>query len=124
MKRYCSLMLVLLSGCGPSIEELRSQPTDFVVTVSAPWDKVGACLARAYADDLQALYLPEPSRQRAELLVTLVVSGTLSDGRNNLFAVEIDGAGPTTVSYRQRRGMMAASWKRKAQENIERCGKA
>lgn len=112
-----------MAGCGYSIEEIKSQEASFSVTVSAPWDQVGACLARAYADNLQMLYLPEPSRHRAELVATLVVTGPLSQAKRNLFVLDIVGTGPTTVSYRQQPAPMATSWAREARENIERCGK-
>jgi hypothetical protein len=113
-----------VAGCGYSIDEIKSQEADFTVTVSAPWDQVGACLARAYADDLQMLYLPEPSKHQAELVATMVATGLLSQAKRNLFVLDIVGTGPTTVSYRQQRAPMAASWAREARERIERCGKA
>lgn len=115
-------IFVLATGCGPTIDEVRSSPPAFEVTVPASWDLVGSCLARAYADDYQALYLPVPSERRAELTVTLVVTGPLSQAKQNLFALDIRGRdGPTSVTYRAT--ARSNNLEQKARAEIDRCGK-
>jgi hypothetical protein len=125
MQRLLPLLppLVLMAGCAASIADVESQAPLFQVTVEAPWDQVGACLARAYVDNYETTYLPVPSQQRAEIAVGLVVTDALTQKKDTLFVLDIRGGGPTVVSYRQQAGPMSPNWARVARANVERCGK-
>ena len=123
MKRTIWLGLFMVAGCGPTVEELRGQKPTFETTVAAPWDRVGSCLTRAYVDEYQVTYLPVPSEQRAELLVTLVATGPISQAKRNMYAFDMKGAGPTAITLRWDTTLPGA-YERKAREVIERCGKS
>jgi len=114
--------LFLLGGCAASIADVQSQTPLFQVTVRAPWDQVGACLARAYVDNYQTTYLPVPSQQRAEIAVALAVTDSLTQKKDTLFLLDARGSGPTVVTYRQQTGPMSPNWAREARANVERCG--
>jgi len=116
------LALALVPGCAASIADVQSQPPLFQITVQAPWDQVGACLARAYVDNYRTTYLPVPSQKRAEIAVALDVSDPLTQKKDTLFVLDVRGSGPTVVSYRQQPGPMSPNWAREARINVERCG--
>jgi hypothetical protein len=124
MRRLLAMLatLVLAGGCAATIAEVESQAPLFQVTVQAPWDQVGACLARAYADNYETTYLPVPSQTRAEIAVGLDVTDALTQKKDTLFVLDIRGSGPTVVSYRQQAGPMSPNWARVARANVERCG--
>ena len=126
MRRLVPLLLALAlgPGCAASIADVQSQPPLFQITVQAPWDQVGACLARAYVDNYQTTYLPVPSQKRAEIAVALDVSDPLTQKKDTLFVLDVRGDGPTVVSYRQQTGPMSPNWAREARINVERCGRA
>lgn len=124
MHRMAALLLFAgCAGCGPTISELRSMPPVFEVTVAAPWDQVGACLAKAYADDYQTLYLPVPSEQRAELVTTVVITGPLSQAKHNLFSMDVKGSGTGSTVIYKANDRPGSSIERTARANVERCGK-
>lgn len=126
MRRLVPLLLALAlgPGCAASIADVQSQAPLFQVTVPAPWDQAGACLARAYVDNYQTTYLPVPSQKRAEIAVALDVSDSLTRKKDTLFVFDIRGDGPTVVSYHQQTGPMSSNWAREARATVERCGRA
>jgi hypothetical protein len=125
MRRLLAILATLVgaAGCAASIAEVEGQAPLFQVTVQAPWDQVGACLVRAYADNYATTYLPVPSQAHAEIAVGLVVTDALTQKKDTLFVLDIRGNGPTVVSYRQQAGPMSPNWARDARANVERCGK-
>lgn len=125
MRRFLLLLLalVLAPGCASSIADVQGQAPLFQITVQAPWDQVGACVARAYADNYQTTYLPVPSQKRAEIAVALLVTDSLTQKKDTLFVFDIRASDPTVVSYRQQAGPMSPNWAREARANVERCGK-
>lgn len=123
MKKSFWILCLLVAGCGPSVDELRGQPPAFEMSVAASWDRVGSCLTRAYVDDYQTTYLPVPSEQRAELLVTLVATGPISQAKRNMFAFDMKGVGPTVVTFRWD-STLPNAYERQARKQIETCGKA
>lgn len=98
-------------------------PPAFEMTVAAPWDRVGSCLAKAYADDYQTLYLPVPSEQRAELVTTVVITGPLSQAKQNLFSMDIKASSAGSVVIYRANDRQGSSIERAARKNVEQCGK-
>lgn len=124
MHRIAALLLVFgCSACGPSMAELRTMPPAFEMTVAAPWDRLGSCLTKAYADDYQTLYLPVPSDRRAELTATVIVTGPLSQAKYNLFTMDIKGSDAGSVVTYRANDRQGSSVERTARANVEQCGK-
>ncbi len=124
MHRLTAVLLFIgCTACGPTISELRTMPPAFELTVAAPWDRVGACLVKAYADDFQILYVPVPSEQRAELVTTVVITGPLSQAKHNLFSMDIKASGTGSIVTYRANDRQGSSIERTARSNVEQCGK-
>jgi hypothetical protein len=122
MKSLAPVVLALaIGGCSPSLEEVRQEPLRFSETVPAPWDQVGACLAKVYAGEWPVSYIPTPSTRRAELIVS--APAMLLHPGSPLFVFEITGEQQTTVVFKRR--TFAGGYERaeiQARERVSKCG--
>lgn len=113
MKRiaFVAVAVVALSGCTKSVDELRSEPVRFSVTVAAPWDRLATCIKERYVDKYSVVDLPVAHEHRTEVLIQQMGS----------FDVRATPAGTAVVL--RRRDMLAGdqSFDATAREAIERC---
>lgn len=111
------------TGCGPSLQELQSEPARFSISAPVSWDRMSTCLKVANADDFGIVDLPIAAERRTELL--LYMNGGPGQ-RINLAAFEIRGTGDnsSTVTYRRRKSVFfQETAEEQARSQVERCGK-
>lgn len=103
MQRWISIGIVALAaGCAPTSEDVQAEPVRFTMTVSAPWDRVGTCLAAFYiGKSLDAHYLPVPSANRAQLIVNYPAAGLAPP--QGMFILDLVGGDRTTVTFKRRK---------------------
>lgn len=123
MKNVALGFSLALAACGPTSDELRSEPARFSITVQAPWDRVSTCLKAAYLDDFSVVDLPVADQRRTEIL--LYVAGGLS-GNINVAIFEVRGGDAgTTVTWRRRKLLAnQETSEATARQRVERCGRA
>ena len=103
MKRFLSVgLLALAAGCGPTSEDVLAEPVRFTITVGAPWDRVGTCLAAFYiGKSFDAHYLPVPSSNRAQLIVNFPAMSLHPP--QGMFVFDLEGGDRTTITFRRRK---------------------
>ena len=123
MKRIRSLaVLLLMTSCAPTPDDVKAEPIRFTMSVPAPVDRVGTCLASFYlGQSMDAHYLPVPSRNSAQLIVNFPAMG-LAPPQGH-FVFDLQGGAQTTVTF-QRRKLMAGSEssEQQAKDQLTKCG--
>ncbi len=109
------------AACGSSVDDVKSSPVHLTVSVPASWDRVGACLTAAYANDLETVYLPVPSEQRAQIITKYAGPGVIQY-KSAAYVFDIAGPGPSTVTVRSP-PPYNESFDRQTKAKIEACGK-
>lgn len=110
-----------VAACGYSVDEVKDTPVQLRMTVPVAWDRVGTCLAAAYATDFEALYLPVPSEQRAQLIVKYVGIGIVPY-KSIAYVYEISGGPPATITVRSPPPHSEAA-NRLVRDKVQGCGK-
>lgn len=110
------------TACGYSVDEVKNTPVQLRLSVPVAWDRVGSCLAAAYATDFEALYLPVPSEQRAQLIVKYVGIGIVPY-KSIAYIYEISGGPAAAIVVRSPPPHSEAA-NRLVRDKVEACGKA
>ena len=119
MRSATFVLLLLASGCAPTLQEVRDEPVRFTVKVGAPIDKVGACIVAGFVDDFETVYLPVPSERRSEII--LYNAGGFGT-RITMAYFELKGDRETTVLYQRRKVAFASAMEQRAREQVAKCG--
>jgi|GEM_PF-4284537 len=122
MHRLAAIWLLVgcTAACGYTVDEVKETEPRFTVTVPAPWDRVGTCIAAAYTGGYQTLYLPVPSDRKAQIIMKMIGPGIVQY-QSIMFVFDIEGGDPTKVTFRRRPAH--SSFDTEAREIIDRCGK-
>ena len=112
-----------LAACGPTADELRTQPPRFTVTIAEYWERIATCLVDAYSS---GMLVPDnrhvSGERRAE--VYLQIRGALGQEINvALFDVRGGEGRQSTVSFRRRPPAIGSgtATENEARERVERC---
>lgn len=100
MHRMAAILALVgcTAACGYSVDEIKDTPVHLRMTVPVAWDRVSTCLAAAYGD-MEVLYLPVASDQRAQIIVKYVGIGIVPY-KSILYVFEISGGPPASVTVR------------------------
>lgn len=121
MKKLATLIVALaVASCGYSVDEVKDAPERFNVTVAAPWDKVASCIATAYTNDFETVYLPVPSEQRGEIIVKFSGPGIVQY-KSTMYDFQFVGGSSTKIIFRSRPPYESAE--KRAREAIDKCSK-
>ena len=121
IRNFLALTLgaVALGSCAtPTVDDIKNEPVALTVTVAAPWDQVGECIAAYYTKLAVVNYRPVVRESRAEIILTAI--GNSAQG-TALLVFDIRG-GDKTTTVTLKRPKMFAGLEREARDTITKCG--
>ena len=115
-----ALGALTLGACAtPTVDNIKSEPVAFTVTVAAPWDQVGECIAAYYTKMTLVNYRPVVRDRRAEIIVTMAGNSLMRTIPIFVFDIRGDDK-TTTVTFKRHTSFEALG--REARDTITKCG--
>jgi hypothetical protein len=116
-----ALGALTLGACAtPTVDNIKSEPVAFTVTVAAPWDQVGECIAANYSKIMVVNYRPMVRESRAEIIPMYVANSAQG---MPMFVFDVRGSNNKTIVTLKRPKVFAnAALDGEARGMITYCG--
>lgn len=113
------IVLAMLTGCAPSLDELRSEPVLWSRQINAPYDTLTNCIAARMADDFRST--PQLYSREGKGVVTLTYPGS---GFFAEYTIKQLTGDRSEVDFKRRKVIAdLGGFVAKSQDAAERCAK-